>query len=105
MAYLADSDSRIDMKDWENALKLFGPTNALKFNSNLGELKFREEIVEAICQLVPPETKLEDFHVQGRSRLCKVSIQINLGGCLFHVATSIQWRQFFQRFIHLSRTL
>ncbi|KAG0621673.1 hypothetical protein M758_3G039500 [Ceratodon purpureus] len=68
----ADSDSRIDMKDWENALKLFGPTNALKFNSDLGELKFREEIVEAICQLVPPETKLEDFHVQGRSRLCKV---------------------------------
>jgi hypothetical protein len=69
----AESDNRIDMKDWENALHLFGPTNALIYNPDLGELDFREEIVEAICQLVPPETRMEDSYIQGRSRLCKVS--------------------------------
>lgn len=68
----AKSDSRIEVKDWENALQLFGPTNALPYNSELGEVKFREELVEAICKLVPPETRLEDSHIQGRSRLCKV---------------------------------
>jgi len=73
----AECDSRIVVKDWENALQLFGPTNGLKYNFELGEVKFREEIVEAICRLIPPRTRFEDSHVQGRSRLCKVCVKIN----------------------------
>jgi hypothetical protein len=72
----AKSDSRIDVKGWENALQLFGPTNALKYNFELGEVTFRAKIVEAICKLVPPGTQFEDSHVQGRSRLCKVCVNI-----------------------------
>jgi hypothetical protein len=68
----AEKDSRIDVKDWESALQLLGPTNALKYNLELGEVKFREEIVEAICALVPSGTRFEDSHIQGRSRLCQV---------------------------------
>lgn len=68
----AQVDSRINVKEWEEALSLFGPTNALTYNDTLGEVKFREEIVEAICERVRPETRWDDSHVRGRTRLCKV---------------------------------
>jgi acylphosphatase len=60
------------VEKWKQALLIFGPTNGLIYNEVSGEVKFREEIVEAICELVPPETRWDDSHVQGRSRLCEV---------------------------------
>jgi hypothetical protein len=80
----AKCDSRIDIEDWENALQLFRRTNALKYNPELGEVKFREEIVEEICKMVPSETRLEDSYILGRSRSCKVCIKtiFEIGSCM-----------------------
>jgi hypothetical protein len=64
-------DNRIDLQEWKKALEVFRSTNGISYNE-LGEVKCREEIVEAICKLVPPETKWDDSHVQGRIRFCKV---------------------------------
>lgn len=68
----ARKDPRINVTKWKAALSLFGPTNALVYNDSVGEVKFREEIVEAICERVRPETRWDDSHVQGRTRFCKV---------------------------------
>jgi hypothetical protein len=35
-------------------------------------VKFRKEIVEEICGMIPRETRWDDSHVQGLSRSCKV---------------------------------
>jgi len=79
------ADSRIDVTEWESALQLLGPINALEYNVKLGEVKFWEDIVEAICALVPPTTRFDDSHIQGRSRLCKVCMQFNHFGCFFYM--------------------
>ena len=36
------------------------------------EVKYRAEIVQAICKEVPPRTRWDVSHVQGRSRLSMV---------------------------------
>ncbi|KAG0622848.1 hypothetical protein M758_3G128500 [Ceratodon purpureus] len=66
----AQCDSRINLQEWTKALQVFGSTNGISYNE-MGEVKCREEIVEAICKLVPLDTKWDDSHVQGRSRFCK----------------------------------
>jgi hypothetical protein len=37
-------------------------------------VKFLEKVVDAICKAIPSEIRLEDFHIQGKLRLCKVTI-------------------------------
>jgi hypothetical protein len=70
----AFSDNRINLQEWKEAFELLGPTKGLAFNEGLGEVKFREEIVEAICMVVPPKNRWDDSHVQGKSRVCKVRL-------------------------------
>ena len=66
---------RINVKEWEDSLKYLRSTNGLKYivYDKLGEVRFREVIIDAICTVVPPEIKLEVSHIQGRSRICEVS--------------------------------
>ena len=69
----AEADKRVDVEEWKQALRVFGPINDLSCVGGApGEVQCREEIVQAICKLVPPNTIMDDSYVQGRSRLCKV---------------------------------
>jgi hypothetical protein len=68
----ANVDSRIDLREWQVALKVFGHTNGICVNEVLDEVKCRGDIVEAVCKKVPPRTRWDDSHVQGRARLCMV---------------------------------
>jgi hypothetical protein len=65
---------RVDVEKWKAALKYVRHVNSLIYKLGLKLLKFQEKIVDAICELVPPEIRLEDSHIQGRLRLCKVTI-------------------------------
>jgi hypothetical protein len=69
---LALEDKRINVKEWEDALKYLHPLNGMVYDG-LGEVKFRKAIIDEICRVVPPEMRLEDSHIQGRSRICKVN--------------------------------
>jgi hypothetical protein len=62
----AETDSRIDLREWQAALEVFGPTNGISLNEMQDEVKCRAEIVQAICKEVPPRTRWDVSHVQGR---------------------------------------
>jgi hypothetical protein len=64
--------SRIDLGEWQAALKVFGYTNGVSLNEMMDEVKCRAEIVQAICKEVPPRTRWDVSHVQGRSCLSMV---------------------------------
>jgi hypothetical protein len=68
----AEKDNRVIVEDWEAVFKVFGYTNNILLNG-FDEVKCRQEIVDAICREVPPNTRCDDSHVQGRSRLYEVS--------------------------------
>jgi hypothetical protein len=68
----AEKDDRIIVEDWEAVFKVFGYTNSILLNGT-DEVKCRQEIVDAICREVPPNTRWDDSHVQGRYRLYEVS--------------------------------
>ncbi|KAG0608738.1 hypothetical protein M758_8G128400 [Ceratodon purpureus] len=68
---LAIKDKRVNVEEWEDALKYLQPINSMVYDG-LGEVKFRKAIVDEICKVVLPKTRLEDSHIQGKSRLCKV---------------------------------
>jgi hypothetical protein len=70
---LALEDKRINVKEWEDALKYLHPLNGMVYDG-LGEVKFRKAIIDEVCRAVPPEMRLEDSYIQGRSRMCKVRI-------------------------------
>lgn len=67
----AKQDRRIILDDWMGVFKVFGYINSVSL-CGWDEVKCREDIVDAICKEVPPETRRDDSHVQGRSRMCKV---------------------------------
>jgi hypothetical protein len=68
---LALEDKRINVQEWGDALKYLHPLNGMVYDG-LGEVKFRKAIIDEICRVVPSEMRLEDSHIQGRSRICKV---------------------------------
>ncbi|KAG0556527.1 hypothetical protein KC19_11G060000 [Ceratodon purpureus] len=68
---LAMKDKRVNVEEWEEALRYLQPINSMVYDG-LGEVKFRRAIVEEICKVVLPRTRLEDSYIQGKSRLCKV---------------------------------
>ncbi|KAG0556528.1 hypothetical protein KC19_11G060100 [Ceratodon purpureus] len=68
---LAMKDKRVNVGEWEEALRYLQPINSMVYDG-LGEVKFRKAIVEEICKVVLPWTRLEDSYIQGKSRLCKV---------------------------------
>lgn len=69
----AKEDERLDIRQWCGALKRLRPINSL-VHIGVGEVGFREKIVEAVCKIVLPDTRWKDSHIQGRSRLCKVNM-------------------------------
>lgn len=70
----AETEDRIDIGKWEEALRILGPSNGLEYVESLGEVVLREQIVGAVRRLVPPENTWSDAHIQGRTRIRKVSI-------------------------------
>lgn len=63
---------RVKVEKWKIAFKFLRSINGLVYDG-LDEQRFQEQIVDEICDIVPPEVKLEDSHIQGKSRLCMVS--------------------------------
>lgn len=68
----ARQDKRVNVEKCEAALKHIRSRNGLT-NRGDGEVSFREAIVGEICRLVPAETRFDDSHFKGRSRICKAS--------------------------------
>ena len=68
----AQEDNRIQIREWERALKSLGPINGFTYKEGLGEVKLWKEIVKEICEVVRPRSTWDNSHVQGRSRLCEV---------------------------------
>ncbi|KAG0603715.1 hypothetical protein M758_10G115900 [Ceratodon purpureus] len=69
----ASVDERICIEEWKKALDVLKSINSLMMRD--GEVHLRREIVDAVCKLVLPETRWDDSHVQGRSRLCEILLQ------------------------------
>ncbi|KAG0603716.1 hypothetical protein M758_10G116000 [Ceratodon purpureus] len=69
----ASVDERICIEEWKKALDVLKCINSLMMRD--GEVHLRREIVDAVCKLVLPETRWDDSHVQGRSRLCEILLQ------------------------------
>jgi hypothetical protein len=74
---LLKSKGHLKVGECEAAVKYLRSLNGLvnKWSRNS---QFVKVIVDAICAIVPAEIKLEDSHIQGRSRLCKVSSSADL---------------------------
>ncbi|KAG0577398.1 hypothetical protein KC19_5G153200 [Ceratodon purpureus] len=66
----AEKDKTIDIEEWKLALKIFGSTTSLSYKD--GEVALRKEVVDAVCELVLPESRWDDSNVEGKDRLCKV---------------------------------
>ncbi|KAG0627855.1 hypothetical protein M758_2G233100 [Ceratodon purpureus] len=62
---------RVEVGEWEAALKYLRKLNGVVYEG-FGEVKFMKEIVNEICKVVPAEIKMEDSHIQGRSRICNI---------------------------------
>ncbi|KAG0559628.1 hypothetical protein KC19_10G119600 [Ceratodon purpureus] len=69
----ASVDERICIEEWKKALDALKSINSLMMRD--GEVHLRREIVDGVCKLVLPETRWDDSHVQGRSRLCEILLQ------------------------------
>jgi hypothetical protein len=69
----ASVDKRIHVEEWKKALRTLESINGLVMKEGMGGVKFREDIVEEICGMIPRETNWDDSHVQGQSRSCKVN--------------------------------
>ncbi|KAG0605826.1 hypothetical protein M758_9G090600 [Ceratodon purpureus] len=66
-----ENPKRIHIGKWEAALKYLRKLNGVVYEG-FGEVKLVKEIVDEICKVVPPEIKMEDSHIQGRSRTCNI---------------------------------
>ncbi|KAG0559588.1 hypothetical protein KC19_10G116300 [Ceratodon purpureus] len=69
----ASVDERICIEEWKKALDALKSINSLMMRD--GEVQLRKEIVDAVCKLVLSETRWDDSHVQGRSRMCEILLQ------------------------------
>ncbi|KAG0559594.1 hypothetical protein KC19_10G116800 [Ceratodon purpureus] len=69
----ASVDKSICIEEWKKALDALKSINSLMMRD--GEVHLHREIVDAVCKIVLPETRWDDSHVQGRSRLCEILLQ------------------------------
>ncbi|KAG0604323.1 hypothetical protein M758_10G162600 [Ceratodon purpureus] len=69
----ASVDKTICIEEWKKALDGLKSINSLMMKD--GEVHLRREIVDAVCKLVLPETRWDDSHIQGRSRLCEILLK------------------------------
>lgn len=67
----ASEDKRISVEEWKRALEVLKPINSLVMNG-VGDVHARKQIVSVVCELVLPETRWDDSHVEGRLWLCEV---------------------------------
>ena len=65
-------DKCIQVEEWIECLRILESINGLVMKEGMGDVKFREEIVNEVCGKVPSETRWDDSHVHGRLRSCEV---------------------------------
>ena len=52
--------------------KVLGPWNGMEYDERGGEVRYREEVVAAVCKLVPADVKYDVARVQSLPKLCEV---------------------------------
>ena len=71
---LKESDERLDILSWENALRVLGGHSGLVYcGPPQTEDEYIESIVELVFRSVPPDLLFDDTHVKGGTHLCEVS--------------------------------
>ncbi|KAG0606381.1 hypothetical protein M758_9G136500 [Ceratodon purpureus] len=68
-----DLSMRINAADYKEALKEVKAFNGMQFHQDMRKLAtYQKHVVRMICQLVSPDVKWYDAHVQGGSNICEV---------------------------------
>ena len=71
---LKESDKRLDISSWKDALRVLGGQNGAVFcGTGQDEVKYIASIVQTVFRSVPPDVLYGDSHVKGGTQLCKVS--------------------------------
>jgi hypothetical protein len=71
---LKESDKRLDISSWENALRVLGGHNgAVHCEIGQTEDEYVESIVQSVFRSVRPDVLYDDSHVKGGTHLCEVS--------------------------------
>ena len=69
-----ESDKRLDILSWENALRVLGGHNGVVYcGTGQTEEKYIESIVELVFRSIPPDVLYDDSHVKGGTHLREVS--------------------------------
>ena len=63
------SVSEDEVQKWKEAVKVICRTNGDEYDRRMGEVAFREKIVETVWKRVQPELVWDDTHVQGKGRM------------------------------------
>ena len=64
--------ARVDLEDWAMAIQTLRRVNGLIFDGS-SEVKYRDAIVNAIVQIMPPNLLYDTSTIFGYDRICKVS--------------------------------
>jgi hypothetical protein len=67
-----DKKGRIDVKKWVHALSVLDGLNGMEYDAAVGEVTYREEVVAAVCKLIPLSINFDDSHVQSKQKLFEV---------------------------------
>ncbi|KAG0561695.1 hypothetical protein KC19_9G084600 [Ceratodon purpureus] len=68
-----DLSMRINAAEYKEALKEVKAFNGMQFHQDMRKLAtYQKNVVRMICQLVSPDVKWYDAHVQGGSNICEV---------------------------------
>jgi hypothetical protein len=68
-----DPKKQINVGEWKEALELLRSYNGISYNRELQEIvPYQNDIVSHICDLISPDIKWYDSHVQGKSNICTV---------------------------------
>jgi hypothetical protein len=68
-----DLKDRIKVGEWMDALDMLRSYNGISYNRELQEIViYRNDVVSHICNLILPDIKWYDSHVQGKVNICKV---------------------------------
>jgi hypothetical protein len=74
------TDSRIDCRAWEDALRSIYPRNGIQMIRGEREVSYRKRIVRAICDIVPPVTEYDVSDVEGKDRICTFFREVRIVG-------------------------
>lgn len=97
----AKVDSRINIDEWKDSVKVMASFNGIEYNPNTTtSVAYREDIVANICKEVLADIMWDDSHVQGRSKLCQVllpttiTIYLNYSTCIVHICNAYRFSIF-----------